>query len=167
MIFLEAGDMERSVALLTLLDCLPLLLPLQVALLAVAPHGLAITAILSVDNPVVNVVIPDSQEAVFLGSTGHGGLAMFLQHEDHQLTQEVKVGLLLPCDFHAEPPGIHSTDTEGPGVEGEPPLLGPDLYPVAGNHHVLKINTALVGVVLGHHVWDGDNHLINAVLPLS
>jgi hypothetical protein len=77
MIILEAGNMERSVTLLTLLDYLPLLLPLQVARLAVAPHGMAITAILTVDNPVVNAVTPDSREAVFLGSSGHGCLPCF------------------------------------------------------------------------------------------
>jgi hypothetical protein len=48
---------------------------------------------------------------------------MLGHHFDAELPQKVEERLLVAGHLHPEPPGIHCTDTETPGIDRVPPLF--------------------------------------------
>lgn len=122
--------MEGSITLFAHESGLHLFLALQMALFAVSPAGLAVFVLRCSHNPVVQPIVPCPGQAGFLWATGNRGLAVVLQHDDDQLPEELQEGVLPPGDLHAEPPGIHCTDTQGPGVKWKPPFLDAHTHPV-------------------------------------
>jgi len=144
---LEALSVKGHLALLTHVDSLVVLVPVQGALPAVAAlglgllhhiisisillaaaalgHGLPTLTLLhwtSAHNPVIDSIKPLLSRSQAWPPCHDGSLAM--DHEDlnDQLSQEVHEGFLLASDVHAQPPGIHSTNAEAPGVDGKPPF---------------------------------------------
>lgn len=127
--FLEAVGVQGHLALLTEEDRLHVPLALVGTLLAIPPLRLP-SNLLGVGDPVV--------EAIESGLNSNAGaavplscrvLAVDCEHLNDQLPQEVQEGLLDSGCAHAQPPGLHGTHTEGPRVDGPPPLADAERNP--------------------------------------